>query len=204
MSDDQELSHEARFLYNHKALIERGESAYGAPDSPAAKEALARVEARIALGRDLGTVPPPPPPIEDQVRADAFNRAHPFGDPRTRVPVSGPAMDAAFDRLSELPAADLNRLAEEVAKDVAETNSRASVSYALAARTEPGTKPSGTAIVSLMLADARVAVEALAEPADWSQMLNLIRGDRKLLELMAMRGASIRQFDADKARYRVK
>ncbi len=86
-------------------------------------------------------------------------------------------------------------LADQVAQDIGEHASAATVRHAMY---RPDGMPGGHAQVDALIADAMPAVDAYAEPENRAEMLQLLRCDRRLLETFAVRGRNLSAYAARK------
>jgi hypothetical protein len=68
-------------------------------------------------------------------------------------------------------------------------------------RRDRGDYPPGSQIVEALLKEGEVVVSTFVEPGERTKTLKLLRLDRHLLELYAVRGRNIAGYTAAKARY---
>ena len=55
--------------------------------------------------------------------------------------------------------------------------------------------------MAALIEDAKLAINAVAEPEARDQMLKLLKADRKLLELMAARGQAMASYQASRRKH---
>src|SRR5262249_27533797 len=153
MYDDQN-DRAAEFLTDMRDLILRGESVYGPPDGPVAREKLAELDARIGLARELGEIAPAPPSIEQQVRQERLDHAFPAGDPREALPKGlATFLTGRLDDLAALGARELRERQAAVAQDVGWQATPATIRHSMY-RAAEGNCPNGPEIVAALVADA--------------------------------------------------
>jgi hypothetical protein len=189
------------FLTGLRDSIASGNSVYGDPASPKAQAKLQELDAKIALGRQLGEILPAEEPWSvERAARERLAAEFPSGDPdlKTDLPEQkAERLNLQFDRLSGLSTREQANLAQQVADDFANRTSAVSVPHSRYNRERSG-YPTGSAIVEALIREAEPAVNALAEPSERQKVLKLLRLDRQLLELMAVRGQGMTAYAARK------
>jgi hypothetical protein len=79
------------------------------------------------------------------------------------------------------------------------TEGRAGELTEAAYRSETGNYSTGNQVEEALLNEAEPAVAAIAKPSEHTKMMSLLRLDRELLELMAVRGRNITAYGNRKA-----
>jgi hypothetical protein len=189
MSEDTPANPTAEFLLSIRESVASGNSVYGPADSPRAVEKLAELEAKLALGRHLGEIPPGSEPWSIQrAAAERLAQEHPLGD-LSAQPVSEMLTEhikgkaEAIKKLSDREQADV---AQQVADDLAYRASDVSVRHSVYRR--EGRMPTGAEIVNQLVEDARPALAFLGLDE------KTVRLDRNLLELAAVRGRNMTSY----------
>ena len=161
---------------------------------------LQELDAQIALGQQLGEIPPAPEPWSIQRAAkERLAFEHPPGDPAAS-PMSEMLVEhlkSKFDALAKLSDREQGNMAGAVAEDFGYTASAVSLKHS-SYRRETGTTPTGPEIVNALIQDAQPALDAIAEPGKRHEMAKLLRLDRQLLELLAVRGRNMSSYSARK------
>jgi hypothetical protein len=194
----------ADFLSDLRERILAGTSVYGDPNSARAVEKLAEVDAKLGLARRLGEAPPAPPPWTVE-RAAKERLAHefPLGDPTTfrQSEMLTAGLAAKFEKLGQLTVREQAALAQQTAEDFAYHASDVSMNYSFA---RGGVVPTGLSIVEALLRDAEPAVNASIEPGKRAETMKLLRCDRRLLELYAVKGRNRTAYANRKAQLGIK
>jgi hypothetical protein len=99
-------------------------------------------------------------------------------------------LQAKIDRLSGLSAREQASLAQQTADDFGYRASDASFRHSTYRR-ETGNYLTGNQIVEALLEEAEPAVAAIAKPGEHTKVMSLLRLDRNLWELMAVRGRNL-------------
>jgi hypothetical protein len=99
-------------------------------------------------------------------------------------------LQAKFDRLSELSTREQAGLAQQTADDFGYHASDASLRHSTY-RPETSNYLTGNQIVEALLKEAEPAVAAIAKPGEQTKMMSVLRLDRNLLELMAVRSRNL-------------
>jgi hypothetical protein len=107
-------------------------------------------------------------------------------------------LQAKFDRLSELSTCEQAGLAQQTADDFGYRASDASLRHSTY-RPETSNYLTGNQIVEALLKEAEPAVAAIGKPGEQTKIMGLLRLDRNLLELMAVRGLNIAAYSNRKA-----
>ena len=107
-------------------------------------------------------------------------------------------LQAKIDQLSGLSTREQAGLAQQTADDFGYRASDASLRYSTYRR-ETGNYLSGSQIVEALSKEAEPAVAAIAKPGEQTKMMSVLRLDRNLLELMAIRGLNIAAYSNRKA-----
>jgi hypothetical protein len=181
------------FLTGLRETVASGESVYGAVGSPRQVAKLAELDAKIALGRQLGEIQPAPEPwsVERAARARLATE-FPLGDPagQETSELLSAGLQSKFDRLSGLSTREQAGLAQQIADDFGYRASDASLRHSTY-RPETSNYLTGNQIVEALWKEAEPAVAAIAKPGEQTKMMSLLRLDRNLLELMAVRGRNL-------------
>ena len=207
MSEDNPttaLSPAADFLTDLRDRILAGTSFYGDPTSARAVEKLAELEAKLGLARQLGEAPPAPKAWSiERAAKERLAREYPQGDPSKFQQSEEMAAHLAskFERLGQLSVREQADLAKETAADFAYHASDVSMGYSFA---RGGVAPTGPGIVEALLKDAQPAVDASVEPAKRAEIMQLLRCDRRLLELFAVKGRNRSAYSSRKAQLGIK
>jgi hypothetical protein len=188
-----------QFLAEMRERIVSGESAYGDPQCARAIERLAEIDAKLALGRQLGEIAPAPEPWSVQRAAsERLAQEFPAGASAGEMnEVLAQGVAAKFDHLAGLSTREQSSLAQQVADDFVDRTSGVSLRHAAY---RDGGFPNGATIVEALLQDAQPAIRALAKPGEAGKLTELLRLDRNLLELYASRGQSMAAYSARKAK----
>lgn len=190
MSDTHEDPHPLLGLLQ---LVETGNSIYGAIGSPKQVEKVNELRARIGLGRELGEIPEAPPPIETRVRQERLDHEFPGGDPTPTWSDDQCAFyQGKLDAIAALGDAGVAKLTSEVAADLAYRATEASSPHTKYNPETGGYLP-GSEQLAALAQDAEPAVRlfAGADAASAAKALKLLRADRDLLELFAVRGRNM-------------
>jgi hypothetical protein len=192
-------THDDHPLLGLLQLIETGNSVYGPIGSPLQTEKVAELRARIGLGRELGEIAPEPPPIEIRVRQERLDHDFPGGDPAPTWDDNQRAFyQGKLDAIAALGDAGIAKLSSEVAADLSYRATQASLPYASHNRETGGYMP-GTEQLAALVKDAEPAVRLFApDAASAAKALKLLRADRDLLELFAVRGRNMTRYAARK------
>jgi hypothetical protein len=189
MSDDTSINPVADFLLGIRDQVVAGTSIYGPVGSPKQVEKLAELDAKLALGRQLGEIPPAPEPWSvERAARERLAQEHPLGD-LSAQPVSEMLTEhirdkaEAIKKLSDRAQADV---AQQVADDLAYRASDVSVRHSVYRR--EGRMPTGAEIVNQLVEDARPALAFLGLDE------KTVRLDRNLLELAAVRGRNMTSY----------
>jgi hypothetical protein len=204
MSDFPE-NFDADFLATTYELVKSGRSIYGEIGSPKQVEKMAELEARMGLARQLGEVPPPPEPwTVERAAKERLAREYPGGDPATSpMPdLTAEWIAGQFDALGKLSVGDQAKLAREVALDVGENTSDATMNYSFYRHGQP--TPTGPGIVDQLVKEAEPAITHLIEPAKRAEAMKLVRCNRRLLEIYALRGRGMTAYAGRKAAFGLK
>jgi hypothetical protein len=130
-----------------RETVASGESVYGAVGSPKQVEKLAELDAKIALGRQLGEIPPAPEPWSVQRAAqERLAQEFPGGDParQERSEMKSAWLAKQFEALAKLDAREQAALAHQVGDDFADRASPVSMRHS---SFREGGYPSGSTIV---------------------------------------------------------
>jgi len=200
----EEVNPAADFLTGLRETVASGESVYGPAGSPKQVEKLAELDAKIALGRQLGEIPPAPEPWSvERAAKERLAAEFPFGDAPEMSELLSAGLQAKFDRLSGLSTGEQADLAQQTADDFAYRASDASLRHS-AYRRETGNYPTGNQVSEALLKEAEPAVAAIAKPGEHTKIMSLLRLDRNLLEIMAVRGRNITAYSNRKAQLGLK
>jgi hypothetical protein len=192
------------FLTATRELVASGKSVYGPADTPAAQAKLQELDAKIALGRQLGEIAPAPEAWSiERAAKERLEREFRQGDPSKfeRSEILEAGLAAKFDRLGKLSTREQANLAQEVADDFAYRSSDVSMRHSF---TRGGQTPTGHQVVEQLLKDAQPAVDASVEPGKRAETMKLLRCDRQLLELYAVRGRNLSAYSSRKAQLGIK
>jgi hypothetical protein len=103
-----------------------------------------------------------------------------------------------IEALGKLDPERQSAMAQSVANDLQERTSRVAMPYVRFNR-ETNSFPRGSEIVDAPLKEAEVAVNHFVEPGKRADTLKLLRLDRNLLEIYAVRGRSMMAYTKRKA-----
>jgi hypothetical protein len=112
-------------------------------------------------------------------------------------------LQAKFDRLSGLSTREQGELAQQTADDLGYRASDASIRHSVYRR-ETGNYSTGNQVLEALLKEAEPAVAAITKPGEQTKFMSLLRLDRDLLELLAVRGRNIAAYAARKAQLGLK
>ena len=181
-------------------LVETGNSVYGPVGSPRQVEKVTELRARLGLARELGEAPPEPPPIEVRIRQERLDHEFPGGHPTpTWSDEQVDFFGAKLDAIANLGDDAVAKLTAETAADLSSRATAATIDLAKYNPAIGGHMP-GSEQLSALAKDAEPAVRIFAQdPASASKALKLIRADRDLLELFAVRGRAMTRYANRKA-----
>jgi len=207
MADDNSNPH-GEFLTGLRDSVAGGESVYGPVGSPSQVAKLAELDAKIALGRQLGEIAPAPEPWSvNRAAQERLAAEFPAGDVSQEIAQEPEAkvayLTAQFDRIAGLDTREQADIAQRVAGDFANRASVTSMRHSGYQRAM-GSYPSGTAIVDALIAEAEPAINAATWIGDRQKTLQLLRLDRQMLELWAARGRNVAAYAARKAQLGLK
>jgi hypothetical protein len=204
MSED--LSNfDVEFLTSTYEIVKSGESVYGPVGSPKQVEKMAELEAKMGLARHLGEVPPAPEPwTVERAAKERLAQDFPGGDPAASPMPEHLTnwISNQFDAIGKLSVGDQAKLAREVALDVGENTSDATMNYSFYRHGQP--VPTGPGIVDQLVKEAEPAINHLVEPGKRAEAMKLIRCDRRLLEMYALHGRAMTAYASRKAAFGLK